>query len=927
MKPIKFIIILSALIIAGCKDDIDVSYGYDYDVVDGEYFVIAGEPRLQSRVVYDDNKSVFEDGDRVGMFALTAENTLMPATVENACYYVASIANVNTEKPNRQVLKPVDQEKAVPKNAAKYLVYYPYIDGLTLEQAKNLSHIVKSDQSYIADYEESDLIWDVAIPDQSKNCVNIAFDHAMANFIVKIERELLDPDKGVYLLSSATSAKSIDLTSSDIGSMLYTPGNETLADGIAMCPFGFANNGELIFRAAVPAYQTRFTKDNDIIKIYRADGSEKIYKLATDIELKPGYNYTLTIRKGSNILIIPEAGDEDSWVLEVTDPDDGELVGYLCREYIYWAPAEYATNYRSAPIDDPNYEFKMSEGNLGNTGHSTYMISTNPATEDLIKQLNVDGAPEVTAEGMTQAINSQAWIFYNLKPGTKIPDLTKGSILRFVYDIKGGGGLPGYTPFIHPKYANLPEARDIVMAVWPKPHTSALQSANFQGIFKVKHGHERVNTIALEGGNTGYAYDSPEWLEFYMHGGTITWDPQNNIVDEFFMPEEKITNKIAHDNGHIAIKTENGVKTASISYSAMTSLTEDEDGNNVGQLIVKNLYVNGVAYPLRKVGFNQFWSAKSLHNTADNNGHQLQCFNTDGEVGDVNYDPWSGEAKPASSDKIKFRANQKLPAGYIYPTAKGGDTFESYTYDEDFNPYANEADRAEIAVLYNLTAFTEGKLKPKNTIEESFRFPTWKDMIHLRRYGGVLFAAKWITDHIRTKNADESYLESTTEALREGMLLGNSAFCANISGLDFRAFGMKWPEYNNNGKVSDFGVRNYFFIDAVNDNPFYTGTGDQWDLEADVMNWVEIFRFSPWDCWGSNPISNYRHFGHSINEAQKNRPIAHSRIFAPVRVIMSFNDPIGNGAREAVAAHSRASFMQTQSTRSESRNVYVPLAE
>ena len=91
------------------------------------------------------------------------------------------------------------------------------------------------------------------------------------------------------------------------------------------------------------------------------------------------------------------------------------------------------------------------------------------------------------------------------------------------------------------------------------------------------------------------------------------------------------------------------------------------------------------------------------------------------------------------------------------------------------------------------------------------------------------------------------------------MLLGNNAFCANISGLDFRAFGMKWPGYNNNGKVSDFGVRNYFFIDAVNDNPFYTGTGDQWDLEADVMNWVEIFRFSPWDCWGSNPISNYRY--------------------------------------------------------------------
>lgn len=926
MKLIKFIIILSALIIAGCKDDIDVSYGYDYDVVDGEYFVIAGEPRLQSRVVYDDNKSVFEDGDRVGMFALTAENTLMPATVENACYYVASIANVNIEKPNRQVLKPVDQEKAVPKNAAKYLVYYPYIDGLTLEQAKNLSHIVKSDQSYIADYEESDLIWDVAIPDQAKNCVNIAFDHTMANFIVKIERELLDPGKGVYLLSSATSAKSIDLTSSDIGSMLYTPGNETLADGIAMCPFGFANNGELIFRAAVPAYQTRFTKDNDIIKIYRADGSEKIYKLATDIELKPGYNYTLTIRKGSNILIIPEAGDDDSWVLEVTDPSDGELVGYLCREYIYWAPAEYATNYRSAPIDDPDYVFEKTIGNLGRSNNTGYMIRTNPATQDFIDQLNMYGASE-TLENVVPAINSQAWVFYNIKNGSVIPDLTKGTILRIIYDINGGGGEPGYTPFLHPKYAYLTQPNDRVGAIWPLPHTSATGTDKFQGIFKVKHGHERINTIALQGGTTGYAYDSPEWLEFYMHGGTITWDPQKNIVDHFFMPEEKITNQIAHDNGHIAIKTENGIKTASVSYSPMTSQTEDEEGNNVGQLIVKNIYVNGVAYPLRKVGFNQFWSGKSLQNITDNNGKALECFNTQGEVGDVNYDPWSGENLPASSDKIKFTANQKLPAGYIYPTAHKGDTFESYTYDEDFDPYTNESDRKELALLYNLTAFTEGHLKPKDTSEETYRYPTWKDMIQLRRYGGVLFAAKWITDQIRTKTADGKYLESTTIALREGMLLGNNAFCANISGLDFRAFGMKWPGYNNNGKVSDFGVRNYFFIDAVNDNPFYTGTGDQWDLEADVMNWVEIFRFSPWDCWGSNPISNYRYDFSVINEAQKNRPIAHSRIFAPVRVIMSFKDPIGNGAREAVAAHSRVSFMQTQPTRSESRNVYVPLAE
>lgn len=921
MKLIKFIIIFSALIIAGCKDDIDVSYGYDYDTVDGEYFVIAGESRTQSRVVYDENKSSFEDGDRVGIFALTEENELMPATVENACYYVKTITSVDPEKPGRQVLNPLEQEKSVPKDAVKYLVYYPYKEGLTLEQAKKLSHTVKSDQSDVADYETSDLIWDVATPNHAKGCVNIAFDHVMANFVVKIERELLDKDKGMYLLGSTTSAKDIDLTSPDLESMLYTPGNEALDGGIAMCPFGFANNGELLFRAAVPAYQTCFTKDSDIIKIYRTDGTEKIYKLATDVELKPGYNYTLTIRKGSNITIIPEAGDDDSWVLEVTDPSDGELVGYLCREYIYWAPAEYATNYRNAPIDDGSYIFEK-KGNLGSgfVGNGQYMLVTNPATDDFKRQLNEGRNNPETFSDMVQGLNSQAWVFYNLKANSKVPDLTKGTILRIIYDIKGGGNLPGYTPFMHPKYAELGNGNNITQAIWPLPHTS---KSGFQGIFKVKHGHDRINTIALNGGDTGYAYDSPEWLELYMHGGTITWNPQKNIVDEFFMPTEKITNPMAYENGHIAIKKENGDKTAYVSYSAMTSQTEDEEGNNVGQLIIKNMIINGHKYPLRKIGFNQFWTGVSLSNTTDAEGKPLECFNADGEVGAVNYAHWS---QPDNDDAFKHKALEVLPPGYIYPTGKKGKKVSGnqmeFEYDRDYDPWNNENLRSSTALLYNRTAFISGQLKPHDTSTELYRYPTWGDMIALRRYGGYLFAAKWITDKMRTKLPDESYVEGTTEALEKGILLGNRAYCANISGLDLRAFGLKIPGYYDNGVVEDLGMATFFFIDGTIDNPF-----ENVKFNGDPKKWVEIFKFYAPDCWGSNGIESYRHDTHVTFHDENLLECTNSRIFAPVRVIMSFKDPIGNGAREAVAAHSRASFMQTQPTRSESRNVYVPLTE
>ena len=103
-----------------------------------------------------------------------------------------------------------------------------------------------------------------------------------------------------------------------------------------------------VYRAVVPACQT-LSKDSDILTLYLKDKKgeyvETTYKLAQDVSLRPGKYYTFNLRSGQKPTI-PDVGDDDSWVLEIYDPNDNNLVGYLCREYIYWEPEGYPSNYR-----------------------------------------------------------------------------------------------------------------------------------------------------------------------------------------------------------------------------------------------------------------------------------------------------------------------------------------------------------------------------------------------------------------------------------------------------------------------------------------------------------------------------------------------------------------------------------------------------
>ncbi len=918
--------ILPTLLLAACTDELPVAKSPQQYLLDGDYyFVLESDGEPLSRMTYEGIKhSEFSTGDRIGVFApQNSDKSQIPNDV-----FSARDMSVNPPSGPTQVLVPADDEikKEVPKKEPEYLLYYPYRATQSLEGLSNgtMSHTVAKAQDDKDGLVASDLLWcHKLMTDEEKNAdyVTIHMHHAMATIVVKVAKDSIDVEAGAVLTDMPLTAKGIKLR--DVNQeitperMVYTTDINGDRGNIAMYRLpDDTDEYNYVYRAVVPACQT-LAKDKDILTVYLKDKKgEKYehitYKLARDIELQPGKYYTFNLRSGQKPAI-PDYTDDDSWVLEVYNPD-GKMVGLLCREYIYYEPAGLS-NYRNDEANisnDPMATFKFAKPLNGNLGRGDqYVPATFPASDDIKAQLNMSN---FTESDMKLAVNSQAWVFYNMKADGN-PDLTCGTVLRFIFDIKCGAGPTGRTPTIIEKYMgnNVQAGCDKTLDVWPYPHnTDAPPGA--QGMFKTRHGHELINAIMINGASSAYAYDSREYLEFYMHGGKVIWDPENNIVDEFTLPYKdgellRVKNIDAEQYGHIAFNEATGE--AFVSFSPFDRLNgKDEDGNGVCTTIEKKLNFAGEYYPLRKIGFNHFWIAKSLHTKVDIDGNPLECFSTGISAGSVNYDAYidpewgkDDEIVPPS-EGMKYSRTDLLPAGYIYPSVKKGDDITDpnnlgmtdTNFPEDYDTYNHPESWDNIALLYNLTCIADKNLIPKGIANEEWRIPTWKDMAIMRRYGGYAFAARWITDEIRTRVRKGVYAETISHALEKGWLIGTVAYCANISGLDLKPFGCKIPQSDieaGRGKTSDFGVRPHFFIDSETDNIFDEGKQNRL--------WFEIFRFSPWDCWESNPMANYRTIGHTTSTNQNDELLAkgNSRVFAPVRLIMSYKNPVGPAANDA----------------------------
>lgn len=830
---------------------------YDFIIHDGN----------GTRVSYEGNvdHATFDEGDEVGVYAVSPEGTLIPDQPTNVSYTVRDITNINTGT-QRQVLQPTNPEVAVTKSPNyRYVLYYPYNPNMTLSRLKSYTHTVLQDQDSKEAFEASDLLWCYYTPPEG-NVYEVDFDHAMAQIIV----ETNDEATSVYLLNMPLTASGINLVQSLSDDFTYqasVPSYPAMQEEentlIKAHYFGYAQNGNKQFRAVIPAHT--FDKEGQGIPAVRiaTSNESKDYKISTGqggFTFRPGYDYTLTLSKGNPIPEI-ESGEDDSWVLDVLDPETGKPVGLLCREYLVYQPD--ATTHQ-------------------HTGNAI------PGRTD------------------SKYIDSQAWVFYNLRDdGT--PELSTGTVLRFTYDVQINFNA----------YGELGSTQ----AYLPAPH----ENTNRQGIFLPRHGYywtsaNEVNHL-LEGKYGTEVKipgsDDPRMNEqnYHMHGGKIKWgytDGHSHITD-FTLPKKKeytsvdeyneatigdgsgyITNKQADLFGHIAID-ENG--NASVSYQPISEQDKYKDiaGNKVGvlqphYLIDRRINTEGVLeenrYPLVKIGHNQFWMSKPLRTTTMTDGTPLICCNkitTDG-------------SKPATVDD-KINWNNEIGASYIYPfsqTIKNGEEYYDPVNDpEEMNPSVLEYNGAySPAPCYNSTAVNDDRFVPKsNDSRLYYQMPTATQFEDMSGYFGQYFAAKISTNQIAKRvsspdSENENYNKGNFVSEVEGLNVdyyavkygkthkGSSAeanyYAANISGLNLRAIG----SYHSKTGFKEMTGSEVVMLKNLNPN------------QAGI-DYMEIHAYDSFEIQDFNRCKQ-------VNQNYHNGAYP-THFFAQVRMVMKFRNQLDNG--------------------------------
>lgn len=738
----KLVLMCMAVAVTSCQDDIDLPNGAGTEDYGDCYFILDNGNSPASRATYNDiENTVFDEGDIVGVFGLDQDDNLCKDE-ENVPYAVRVIAGTlspdGTITPStKRSLKPATGRE-VKKSRAKYLFYYPYREDMTLEEAKKLTHTVQGDQTTKEAYEASDLLWDVASPTDGGKYCHIVMEHAMANIIIVLDHKFYNKNKGIRVSGVNTTASDVNLLTSELEDMSYATDN--YEESLLAWSFGNDARGSSVFRIAVPA-QTIPGGSSTGAKSYfitatSSDGDIKTFKLRSDLAMKPGHNYIfqLTI----NAVPIQDYGDDDSWVLDVVDPDNGELVGLLCREYIRY---------------QPQYD----------RGEVTREMPTSPQ--------NSIHRDERTS-GNEPRINSQCWVFYNLEEDGKTPDLTHGTILRLIYDVRINQDFSDDDDY---RVDGKPGG-----CAWPpKFHYGDGINVRPTGCFLAKHGCEWRYDPNVGGGN------SVNEQQYYMHGTEIYWNGTKGVnkIEYVVLPrkEASATNEEAYWNGHIAIP-EDGKPY--VSYTTLDyGSTVDKDDNRVGFTIPHHLTdmrkgLNGetevIRYPLVKIGFNQFWMSKSFRGKRLNNGKELTCYNLDTAYG-------------IDADNVPYYA-KRYHEGYIYPFNV------TYNYDPIRIHGGIEACKAsEIAPCYNQLAFYNDDLIPISH-ESAARYvrPTQEMYEDFVRYVGWIYMVKMMSNNI-VLNFDgyKKDNESLTALLDKGDIVyaQTAPYAGNISGLNLRSDG------------------------------------------------------------------------------------------------------------------------------------------
>lgn len=859
IKNILSAVVLTVpLLFAGCKDDFDIEPAIMPDYGDS-YFVLGTLDAPVSRVSYDELTSTFDDGDIVGVFALNDDLTLVDGQPENVQYEVTNKTYTGDDSKEYKVLEP-DTDKALQKHLPKYLFYYPYDENMTFEKIKaKFDHTVQTNQSEEEDYEKSDLLWTVEDAGTKKR-VDVVLDHAMALITVTIDEVNFDPHNGASLLNVLPTAKDVSLLSGkwdgeedkkiDNAEDGYKATGEAVE--IKMFSYKAVSTGHE-FRVAVPAQTLK--AGTQILKVglnNKGHGTSGTFSLRYDLELRAGFNYRF--RVSTKPVPIPDYGDDDSWVLDVLDPETGEQVGLLCREYIRYQPQNTLT------------------GNNLRPDQITFPYANN-------KKIKISKEGNYDLEGIT--MSSQAWVFYNMDGNS--PKLSEGQILRVIYDVRSN--------FNGEKARNAPKA-------WPKPYkidysVNSLSEGSTHTFNLTDHGHNWIadgtyGRSTKEPDDEGYAEDQEKYgptsgqyyYEFWdkidgkyytMHGSWIWWCGFDNRIYDFKLYDGKrVSNKIAYDNGHIAIPS-SGKPFVSFDAIDKDKPTRDIKGNKVG-IIIPHYLVDVRAnkeggdeidrYPLVKIGYNQFWMSKSLKTKYLNNEQKTELKDYS-NVTDMNPNDFGPNSQ---------KPNKWFEAGYIYP------------YHFTFSNDANKA-TWDVELLYNTNALLAPGFAPTSQVNgESYIVPNSDNVRIMWEYVGWRAYNKLMTGDNATDGGENAGVykqvgknppQSLNEAFARGFFNIRNGRCANVSGFNLKATGYRsantsqWPNNGNQAencalilKPEDGSKKNVilrFHVQSFdNDISFESVTSGQEGIN--IQDW-------------------------NTHEAKYNQ----GAVFAPVRLFLSFS--------------------------------------
>lgn len=811
---------------------------------DSEFFVIDNSSSA-TRVDYDNyNHSTFEEGDLVGVYLLEQEGGSLKSvsgeTFENVPYKVTTTKNIVTQI-SQQVLKPAGDKKIPQADGYTYVFVYPYVENQTYSDLVNLTHSVEADQSSTEKFEKSDLLWDVKTA--SNNSVHVTMHHAMAQIIVEVDEKYIDEKATVRLTSKPnTKVEKLNLSSIDGA---YSAAEVSEDQEVSMWDFGYSESGSRLFRAVIPA-QSNISQSSFLS--FQKDGKDKVYNLQEPLTVEAGKNYIFVLRKNT---IQPEINDDDSWVLDVLDPETGEPVGLLCREYIRYQPE--------------------------------YIDKLTPQANDTIFDIKT-GTPN---EHNSKWITSQAWVFYNLQNfTTRIPNLDKGTVLRFIYDFER----PGFV-------------------WWPYKDGYKYEQHGFFSPVHGAHWCDNVNIYktAEMGGHEIYdENDKPIINEYYMHGGTITWDGNNNKIKSFTMPTDSITCAVALEKGHIAIEGQN----VYVSYKDYEN-EESKSGIKRGVivphcLIDRRISQTGVLeinkYPLVKIGYNQFWMSKSLNAKTMTDGTPLTCYNKQGSPG------------------VTFNTEDKMTAGYLYPYVLNVE--DGSNGNKDYDPFNNPDQMAgygnfKSLPLYNNLCLLNEKFLPKATDSRlNYIIPAKKQIEDMKKYFGICFSGKLMSRYVSIKqnpddnpygNKEDAWIYSSLQSIIRGEFRGGNigqmegqaiitAYTANVSGFNLRALG-----YFDPMKSKVEGVTGINYI----------------QLKPDNKQHVTRFKFDAYHVWGDTSEELIDWTDNYVERA--------AQYFGQVRFVMKFKNQVDTGGSRAAAT--RAESTSTANSKSVSNNVYVQLKE